>query len=124
MLRNLVLLSFILVFTGCSVIRGGAGRLGIGSGATKRAQVEVDGTRFRARANADGADRRLLSITVTPVAINPEAAREAGRYEATKYCLLTYGGSDTEWIVGPDLPIEELPVADDTLTLQGRCIQR
>lgn len=124
MLRNLVLLSVILALTGCSVIRGGAARLGIGSGAAKRAQVEVDGTRFRARANADSADRRMFAITVTPVAVNPEAALGAARYEATRYCLLTFGGSDTEWTVGPDLPIAELPVADDTLTLQGRCTQR
>ena len=124
-MRIFILLVLILGTTaGCARVQGGLGRLGIGAGAAKRSQVEIEGTRFRARANADSADRRAVTITVTPVAVNPDGAREAGRYEATKYCLLTYGGSDTEWTVSPDQPIEELPVADDTLTLQGRCIQR
>ncbi len=65
-----------------------------------------------------------LGAPVSPVAVDPDGAREAGRYQATRYCLLTYGGSDKEWTIGPDLPIEELPVDGDTLTLQGRCTQR
>ena len=123
-MRIFVLIALVLTLTACSRVQGGLGRLGVGSGAAKRTQVEIDGTRFKARANTSSGDKRLIDITVTPVAVNPDAAREAGRYEATKYCLLTFGGSDTEWIIGPDLPIDELPVDGDTLTLQGRCTQR
>ena len=124
-MRNFIVLGLVVVaLGGCSRIQGGLGALGLGQGAAKRAQVEVQGTRFKARANADSVDRRQIMVTVTPFAIDPDGAREAGRYQAARYCLLTYGGSDTEWALGPDRPVEELAVVDDTLTLQGRCSQR
>jgi len=124
-MRIFILLALTLSVTAsCARVQGGLGRLGIGQGAANRAQVEIEGTRFRARSNADSADKRAITVTVTPVAVNPAAALEAGRYEATKYCLLTYGGSDTEWTIGPDQPVDGLTVVDDTITLQGRCTQR
>jgi len=115
MLRLTVLTVMVATMAaGCARLReGGANR-----------NVEFEGQRFRANLSSPGEDRREMVITVTPVAVNPEAAQEAGRFEATKYCLNRYGGSDTEWTVGPDLPVERLVVVDDTITLQGRCTQR
>ena len=123
-MRIFILLVLITGIAGCSVLRSGAGRLGIGSGSARKANVEVDGTRYRARAIASKADRRDITVTVTPVATNPEAALDAARYQATRYCLLTYGGSDTVWTVGPDQSLAQLPVVNDSVTLQGRCTQR
>ena len=124
MMRIVILCLLAFSLTACARLQGGLGRIGLGKGSASRAQVEIEGTRFRARASADRADRREVTITVSPVAVDPEGAKEAGRYQATRYCLLTFGGSDTEWTIGPDQPIEELPVEGDTLTLQGRCTQR
>ena len=124
MTRIVIFGMLILSLTACSRLQGGLGRLGVGKGAANRAQVEIEGTRFRARASAEREDRRAFSVTVSPVAVDPDGAREAGRYQATRYCLLTFGGSDKEWIISPDLATEELPVDGDTLTLQGRCTQR
>lgn len=50
-----------------------------------------------------------------------EGAREAGRHAAISYCVGTYGSSDIDWIVGPDMP--GLTVAGDRLRLEGICPQ-
>ena len=124
MKRIIVLSLVILSIAGCNRIQGGLGAIGIGSGSAKRAKVEIDGTQFKAKADANREDSRSFTISVTPVAVNPDGAKAAGRYEATRYCLLTYGGSDTDWVIGPDTPLEDIPVEGDTMTLQGRCTQR
>jgi hypothetical protein len=124
MTRFLILGLVALSLAGCSRIQNGIGSLGFGGAKANRSQVEVQGVRFHARASADKADKRDIAITVSPFAVDPEAALEAGRYQATRYCLLTYGGSDTVWTVGPDSPRESLPIDGDTVTLQGRCTQR
>ena len=124
MTRLLILGLVLLSVAGCSRIQGAAGALGVGNANANRAQVEREGVRYRARAHAESEDKRDFAITVTPVAVNPEGAIEVGRYAATRYCLLTFGGSDKDWTSGPDKPIEELAVSDDTVTLLGRCTQR
>ena len=124
MTRFLILGLVALSLAGCSRIQNGLGSLGIGGANAKRSNIEVQGVRFRAHASPDTADRRDFTVTVRPVAANPEAALEAGRYQATRYCLLTYGGSDTAWTIGPDSPHDSLPVTNDTITLQGRCTHR
>lgn len=115
MARLLILLALITATAACDRIQN----LRPGS-----SRAEFDGVRFRAKLSTPTDDKRDILITVTPVAVNPEAALEAGRYEATKYCLNRYGGSDTAWTVGPDQPVEDLQVTDDTITLRGRCAER
>lgn len=83
-----------------------------------------EGRRFDARASASEADAREIVVTVSPASISPRGAQEAGRYEAYKYCLRNYGGSDIDWQVGPDAPASTLRIVDDTLVLAGRCTQR
>ena len=124
MTRLIILGLVALSLTACGRIQGGLGSLGLGKGASNRSDVEIDNTRFRARTSAERGDRRSFTVTVRPVAVNPEAALEVARYQATRYCLLTYGGSDTDWIIGPDTPPDQLPLDGDTATLSGRCTQR
>ena len=113
-----------LSVTACSKLQGGLSNLGVGGGSVKRAHVEIDGTRYKAKANTTKGAPRDFTISVTPAAANPAGAVEAGRYEATRFCLLTFGGSDKEWTVGPDTPIRNIPISDNTMTLRGRCTQR
>ncbi len=124
MLRIFLLGILMLTLASCGLIRNTAGSLGVGRASASRAQVEINDTRFRARAHPEAEDKRSFAVTVSPVAVDPTAAMEAGRYQATRYCLLTYGGSDTDWTIGPDTPLSQLPVADDTATLRGRCTHR
>lgn len=122
MLRVLILLAVIAGVAGCG--RLGLDRIGTGLGASaagaKRNTVTVEGVRYRSRANVTSEDKRSFTISVSPVG-NPDTAKEVGRYQATVYCLRNYGGSDTEWTVGPDDPAQ---ISDGSLALAGRCVQR
>lgn len=119
---TVALIATLLAAPACSRIGNAVDRLS--GAASGQSRVEFDGTRFRARLERNRDDRRRVVISVTPVAVNPEGAQEAGRLEATKYCLKNFGSSDTAWEIGPDLPVEELEVIDDRITLVGRCTQR
>ncbi|KEJ89425.1 hypothetical protein [Sulfitobacter donghicola] len=68
-------------------------------------------------------DRQLdqFVVTVRPVSKSLEGAREAGRYEATVYCVNAFGSSDIIWIAGPDAADDQLNIEKDTLTLRGNC---
>ncbi|AEI94467.1 MULTISPECIES: hypothetical protein [Roseobacter] len=84
--------------------------------------ISFDGQFFNARLKSErGADRAQFSVTVRPVSASLEGAREAARYEATVYCVNSFGRSDVDWVVGPDDESETLTIENDTLLLQGRC---
>jgi hypothetical protein len=85
--------------------------------------ILFDGQFFRASIDTDRATRDQFTVTARPVSASLIGAREAARYEATVYCVNRYGRSDIIWTVGPDSPDEQLPISNDTLTLQGRCPQ-
>ena len=68
-------------------------------------------------------DRHQFQVTAAPVSASLTGAREAARYEATVFCVNEYGSSAIAWVVGPDDPDDALPIANDTLTLQGACPQ-
>lgn len=84
--------------------------------------ILFDGQYFRTRIN-DTEARHIFTVTARPVSASLQGARDAARYEATAYCVRNYGNSRIVWTVGPDDPEETLPIADDTLTLQGACPQ-
>ncbi|WP_323783506.1 hypothetical protein [Thalassovita sp.] len=85
-------------------------------------RVAFDGMYFKARLNADKDDKMAFTISVAPVSQGLDPAREAGRYEATKYCVSEFGNSEVDWSAGPDAKAENLTIADDTLQLAGRCL--
>ena len=124
MLRIVLILGLTSALASCGVARNTAGVFGIGKGAKNRTSVEAGGVRFTARSEADKDDNRNFSATASPFAVNPEGAVKAARYQSTRYCILTFGGSDTEWTVGPDTPVDQFVIVDDTVTLQGRCTQK
>ena len=80
-----------------------------------------DGKNFRAKLSKVDKQRNQFSIAVSPVSQSLEGAREAGRYEATKYCIAQYGSSRVNWINGPDGEEGALSVIDDKLQLRGAC---
>jgi hypothetical protein len=82
-------------------------------------RVLFEGQYFPARLSRDRDDRAAFSVVVSRAGQGLNGAREAGRYEATKYCIDQYGNSDAVWSVGPDSA--GLAVRDDQLTLAGRC---
>ncbi len=80
-----------------------------------------DGVHFNAKARAVNkkVTRSIFTVQVAQASRSFKGAREAGRYEATRYCIENYGTSDITWEIGPDSP--GLVLADDTLTLKGKC---
>lgn len=91
-----------------------------GCGSSKKRSLELfDGHRFPARLERVSEDRRSFEITVREVSQSPAGAREAGRYQATRYCIEQFGSSMAEWEIGPD--DENLPAVDNTLFFKGAC---
>ncbi|WP_425049900.1 hypothetical protein [Psychromarinibacter sp. S121] len=123
--RGLVIGSVLVALAGCGVARNVGGAVGIGSASPRGAnRLEVNGVTYRSKLDISGDARRDLTITVRPFRANPETALEAGRYRATVYCLRKFGSSETAWTVGPDTPIDQLPITDDSVTLRGTCTAR
>lgn len=82
---------------------------------------EFDGHFFRASAKGERGDRQSFAVTVRGISKSEDGAREAGRYEGTKYCLRRYGTSLITWTQGPD--DEALSPSGDTFQFAGRCVQ-
>ena len=83
-------------------------------------QVAFEGIRFRANLNTVKGNEFAFNVTVKNAEQNLKGAREAGRYEATKFCIERLSTSDIEWIKGPDS--EPLPLQDGNLKLLGKCV--
>lgn len=86
-------------------------------------QIAFDGKIFRAKLSTVDKQRDQFSIEVSPASASLVGAREAGRYEATRYCIENYGSSDVDWVAGPDAEDGTLTVRDDRLLLRGACIE-
>lgn len=84
-------------------------------------RIQFDGQFYNAKLRKVDRQRDVFTVTVRPVSRSVAGAREAGAYEATVYCVNTFGSSDIIWSAGPDAPDGELRIENDTLTLLGRC---
>ncbi|MEX0369480.1 MAG: hypothetical protein AB3N09_02545 [Tateyamaria sp.] len=84
-------------------------------------RIAFDGVFFRSSASKVDKQREKFEISVTPVSESLEGAREAGRYEATRYCIRQFGSSDIEWAEGPDAEDGTLRISGDKLLLTGTC---
>ncbi|WP_425070420.1 hypothetical protein [Sagittula sp. S175] len=111
------LLKLVLILAVAASLAG-CGRLGKGA----REQVQTfDGQVFRGSAKAldDGPAHFVASVREPAKSI--DGAVQAATYQATKYCIETYGTSDIDWEVGPDTPKDQLAVTSESLSLTGRC---
>lgn len=86
-------------------------------------EILFDGLRFRTKvAPVDKkVSRADFTVTITNATRSLVGAREAGRYEGTRYCIANYGSSDIRWAIGPDSDPSQLRIADDRLTFRGTC---
>jgi hypothetical protein len=84
-------------------------------------RLAFDGFYFKAKAADIDDDRSRFTVTVFKVSQTLQGAREAGAYEATRYCIENFGTSRIAWVAPPDAPAESLTIVDDTLTFQGEC---
>lgn len=98
-----------------------ASAMGLAACAQDDQRPSFDGKQFRGKISKVDKQRDQFSIVVSPVSQSLAGAREAGRFEATKYCIAQYGTSDVEWINGPDGEEGTLSVVNDKLQLRGAC---
>ena len=82
-------------------------------------QVAFEGIKFDADLSTDKNDDFAFRVSVKKAEKNIDGAREAGRYEATKFCIEKLSTSDVEWANGPDA--DQLMIKDGNLELSGRC---
>ena len=102
-----LLLASALLVSGCSNVRAD--------------KVSFDGIFFRSTADAIDKQRDVFEVKVSPVSSSLEGAREAGRYEATSYCIENFGTSDLLWSQGPDAEDGTLIIDNNSLILRGIC---
>jgi len=91
------------------------------SGERRADRVAFDGVFFRSSASKVDRQRDVIEVAVSPVSASLEGAREAGRFEATRYCIQQYGTSNIDWTYGPDAEDGLLRISGDKLLLQGTC---
>ncbi|MEM8582075.1 MAG: hypothetical protein AAGF50_12840 [Pseudomonadota bacterium] len=119
----------------CKPLRRGVSRLRQGAifalciaalaacGERDQQRVLFDGVYFRTKAKAvDKADRQSFVVNVPKVQRSFNGAREAGRFEGTRYCLSNYGTSEILWSIGPDTADGRLVVENNDFNFRGRCV--
>ncbi|MEP3920987.1 hypothetical protein [Ascidiaceihabitans sp.] len=89
----------------------------------KEDAIAFDGQFFRAKLAKVDKQRDQFTVTIGPVSSSLDGAKEAGRYEATRYCIEQFGTSDKTWVIGPDSPNEQLRIEGDKLVLRGACVE-
>ena len=110
--------------TKLTIMAGIAGLLLVSAcGTASSDRILFDGKAFRAKAKP--VDKRAspteFTVVVRGASASLDGAREAGRYEGTKFCISAFGTSKIEWKVGPDTEPQNLRIADDQLTFAGAC---
>ncbi len=102
------------------VILGLCAALVAGCGPRKD-RLSFDGQYFRAKVSKIEKDRQRFNVTIKPASISLKGALEAGRYEATRYCIVQYGNSAIDWVLGPDQEPGTYTIVNDQLVLSGVC---
>ncbi len=78
---------------------------------------------FRA-ALARGEDRRDFAVRVRAGGATVDDVRESVRFPATRYCLTTFGGSDTRWVTDPATGDWAFARDGQDMIFNGRCVAR
>ncbi len=82
-------------------------------------KVSFDGYYFSSKLSRSKLDDRSFDLTVKRANRSLSGAREAGRYEATKFCIKNFGTSDIKWVLGPD--DHSIGLTGKVLNLTGQC---
>ncbi len=109
--RILILFSVGLVLSGCGIRQ----RL-FGSQADRTLPYSAKLTK--------GEDRRDVAVRVRASGATVAQVRESVRFQATRYCLETYGGSDTLWERDPATGDWAFTRDGEHMIFRGRCVAR
>jgi hypothetical protein len=103
--------------SGFDSLGGSSGFGGAGSG-TPSAPLQ-----FRARLQR-GEDRRDFTVRARAGGATVEQVRESVRFQATRYCLPTYGGSEVEWAIDPETNDWAFTRDGSDMVFSGHCTKR
>ncbi len=84
-------------------------------------RVTFDGHLFKTSLSAVKEDPRMFEVTVKDASRSLTGAEDAGRYEATRYCVVKYGNSSLEWLAVAESQGRAVLTEADTLIMRGRC---
>lgn len=110
MLRLTVIAALVLSTASC-------GRLGIGD-PSRRAEGVVQ---LPFNAKLSKGEERAFTVSVAHEGNGVAEVRESVRFEATKYCLLNFGGSDADWAIDPASDDWAFTQDGDRLIFAGEC---
>ena len=82
-------------------------------------KVSFDGYYFSSKLSRNKSDNRSFDLKVRRANRSLIGAREAGRYEATRFCIKNFGTSDIKWVLGPD--DQSIGLTGKVLKLSGQC---
>ena len=82
-------------------------------------KVSFEGYYFASKLSRSKLDDRSFDLTVRRANRSLSGAREAGRYEATRFCITNFGTSDIKWVLGPD--DQSIGLTGKVLKLSGQC---
>jgi len=98
--------------------------LTLAAGCTDRDErVFFDGNYYPGKVRGDRDDRRDFTATVRRAGRGVEGAQKAAVYEATRYCLESFGTSEITWAgvaEGQEGPVYAR--SGDRMSVRGRCI--
>lgn len=87
---------------------------------SKRERILFEGHQYKAKAKQVSKDERdHFEVVVSRATQSLNGARQAGGYEAVKYCIKEYGTSKMDWVIGPET--ETIIPVDDKIRLEGYC---
>ncbi|MCW8842024.1 MAG: hypothetical protein OQK00_01275 [Rhodobacteraceae bacterium] len=110
---GLLLVCTVAIVAGCANLRDRVSR---------SERVTFDGLYFPASVDRIDRDNRdHIKVYVQKPRQSLKAAREAGRFEAVKYCIKEYGTSQIDWINGPDVEDAALVFDRERLVFEGKC---
>ncbi|SEK99329.1 hypothetical protein [Roseovarius nanhaiticus] len=85
-------------------------------------RMRFNGNYYPADLKKVGDRREDFVITVRDPGQGIEGAREAGRFEATRYCVETFGDSTVNWQTGYDPDANAAVMDNGRLILRGSCV--
>lgn len=71
-----------------------------------------------------GNDNRNIAVRVRAGGVSVADVRESVRFQATRYCLTTFGGADTLWQIDPKTGDWAFARDGQDMIFEGRCVAR
>lgn len=100
-----------------------AAALGVAACGQPGERMRFNGNYYPAKLQKVGDGREDFMVSVRNPGQGIVGAREAGRFEATRYCVETFGDSTVTWQTGYDPDANASVMDNGRLILRGSCVK-